>query len=42
MFKLVVGAVASPLLIVHSRDDEFVLYDHARRLFDAATEPKGC
>jgi fermentation-respiration switch protein FrsA (DUF1100 family) len=33
-------AVTSPVLIVHSRDDEIIPYRHGRRLFAAAGEPK--
>lgn len=33
--------VRSPVLVLHSRDDEIVPYDLGRRLFDAAPEPKG-
>jgi fermentation-respiration switch protein FrsA (DUF1100 family) len=32
--------VRSPVLIVHSRDDEIVPFKHGRRLFEAAGEPK--
>jgi fermentation-respiration switch protein FrsA (DUF1100 family) len=34
------GAIDAPVLIMHSRDDEIVGYKHARRLFEAAREPK--
>jgi uncharacterized protein len=30
----------SPVLIVHSPDDEIIAFAHAERLFDAAPEPK--
>lgn len=33
-------AVTSPVLIVHSRNDEIIPYQHGRRLFAAAGEPK--
>lgn len=32
--------IHAPLLVMHSRDDEIVRYEHARRLFAAAREPK--
>jgi uncharacterized protein len=32
--------LASPVLIIHSRDDEIVPFDHARRLYALAGEPK--
>jgi fermentation-respiration switch protein FrsA (DUF1100 family) len=32
--------VTCPVLIVHSIDDEMIPFEHARRLFDAAGEPK--
>lgn len=32
--------VRCPVLIVHSRDDELILFNHGRRLFEAANEPK--
>lgn len=32
--------IRSPLLVVHSPDDEIVPYEHGRRLFEAANEPK--
>jgi fermentation-respiration switch protein FrsA (DUF1100 family) len=35
-----VRQVDCPLLIVHSRDDEMIPFDHGRRLFEAASEPK--
>ncbi len=34
------GGLSVPLLVVHSRDDEIIPFSHARRLFDAAREPK--
>jgi uncharacterized protein len=34
------GDINAPLLIMHSPDDEIVAYRHARRLFEAAREPK--
>ena len=35
-----VGSLSSPLLIIHSPDDEIVPYAHGQRLFEAAREPK--
>jgi fermentation-respiration switch protein FrsA (DUF1100 family) len=32
--------IHSPVLIVHSRDDEIILYSNGERLFEAANEPK--
>jgi fermentation-respiration switch protein FrsA (DUF1100 family) len=32
--------INAPMLVMHSRDDEIVGYRHARRLFEAAKEPK--
>ena len=32
--------LACPVLVAHSRDDTLVPYDHGRRLFEAAAEPK--
>ena len=32
--------VESPVLILHSRDDEIVPFEHARSLYEAAHEPK--
>lgn len=32
--------LAAPVLIIHSRDDEIVPFDHARRLYALAEEPK--
>ncbi|MBN2255888.1 MAG: alpha/beta hydrolase [Deltaproteobacteria bacterium] len=32
--------VKCPVLIVHSRDDDIIPFDHGRRLFDEAHEPK--
>ena len=34
------GQVKSPILIVHSQDDELIPFNHGRRLFEAANEPK--
>ena len=34
------GAIACPVLIVHSRDDEIIPASHGRALFEAAQEPK--
>ena len=33
-------SLASPLLIIHSNDDEIIPYSHAQRLYAAAHEPK--
>ena len=38
--KRKVAAIASPLLIIHSPDDEVVPYAHGQRLFEFATAPK--
>jgi fermentation-respiration switch protein FrsA (DUF1100 family) len=35
-----IGAVQAPVLILHSRDDEFFRWHHPQRLYDAATGPK--
>jgi fermentation-respiration switch protein FrsA (DUF1100 family) len=35
-----IGDIDRPLLIVHSRDDEIIPFEHGRRLFEAAAEPK--
>ncbi len=35
-----VGHIAAPLLIVHSREDTLVPFDHGRRLFEVAQPPK--
>jgi fermentation-respiration switch protein FrsA (DUF1100 family) len=35
-----VGSIRCPKLIVHSPDDDVVPFDHATRLFDAASSPK--
>lgn len=35
-----IGEVESPVLIVHSRDDEIIPYAHGERLFQTAREPK--
>lgn len=35
-----ISAVRAPVLILHSRDDEFFRWHHAQRLYDAATGPK--
>ena len=29
-----------PVLVIHGRDDEIIAFDHGRRLFDAAGQPK--
>jgi fermentation-respiration switch protein FrsA (DUF1100 family) len=35
-----IGRVRAPVLILHSRDDEFFKWRHPQRLLDAANEPK--
>jgi hypothetical protein len=35
-----VAAATSPVLVIHSRDDEIIPFDMGRALFDAAPEPK--
>jgi len=35
-----IGAVRAPVLILHSRDDEYFGWHHPQRLYDAAREPK--
>lgn len=35
-----VGKITSPILVVHSPDDEVIPYEHGRRLFELAPEPK--
>ena len=35
-----VGTINSPLLFVHSPEDDIVPYDHGRRLYEAASGPK--
>jgi fermentation-respiration switch protein FrsA (DUF1100 family) len=35
-----VHAVSSPLLVIHSKDDEMIHLHHGKRLFEAASEPK--
>jgi len=32
--------VRCPVLVVHSRDDEIIPFQHGERLFEAANEPK--
>ena len=34
------AAATSPVLVIHSRDDEIIPFDMGRALFDAAPEPK--
>jgi len=34
-----VGAIDAPILVVHSRDDEIVPFEHGRRIADAADAP---
>ena len=35
-----VTTVETPLLVIHSRDDEIIPFDMGRAVFDAATGPK--
>jgi fermentation-respiration switch protein FrsA (DUF1100 family) len=35
-----IGSVQAPILILHSRNDEFFKWQHPQRLYDAAREPK--
>lgn len=35
-----VGSLNAPLFVIHSRADELVPFEHGRRLFEAAAEPK--
>lgn len=35
-----VGDLDAPLLVIHSRDDRIVPFDHGQQLYDAAAEPK--
>lgn len=35
-----ISRVRCPVLIVHSRDDEIIPFDHGRRLFETAADPK--
>lgn len=35
-----VDKITSPILIIHSVEDDFVPYEHAKRLFNKAPEPK--
>jgi len=35
-----IGRVQAPVLILHSRDDEFFRWHHPQRLYDAARDPK--
>jgi len=36
----VIGEVGCPVLVIHSPGDEMVPFEHGKRLFDAAQEPK--
>lgn len=38
--KAKVGNITSPLLVVHSPEDEVIPYAHGKRLFELANEPK--
>ncbi|MGM0597987.1 MAG: alpha/beta hydrolase [Myxococcota bacterium] len=35
-----VARIKSPLLIIHSREDELIPFEHGQKLFEKATEPK--
>ena len=35
-----IGRVSTPLLVLHSREDEIVPYEQGRKLFEAAPDPK--
>ncbi len=35
-----VAQAKSPVLVIHSRDDEIIPFEHGKRLFEAAKEPK--
>ncbi|MCM8822835.1 MAG: alpha/beta fold hydrolase [Candidatus Omnitrophica bacterium] len=35
-----ISGIKCPILIIHSEDDEFVPFQHAKRLFEKAPEPK--
>ena len=35
-----IGEVEAPVLVVHSRDDELIPFEHGQKLFEAAREPK--
>ncbi|HPP29520.1 MAG TPA: alpha/beta fold hydrolase [bacterium] len=35
-----IESIKSPILIIHSREDDFVPYQHAQRLFNKAPQPK--
>ncbi|MDA3864636.1 MAG: alpha/beta hydrolase [Deltaproteobacteria bacterium] len=35
-----VARIKSPLLIIHSRDDELIPFEHGKKLFEKATKPK--
>ena len=35
-----IWSIKCPVLIIHSQDDEFVPFEHAKRLFEKAPEPK--
>lgn len=36
-----ISRITCPVLIAHSRDDDMIPFAHGRKLFEAATEPKG-
>lgn len=38
--KAKVGKISSPLLVIHSPQDEVIPYTHGKRLFELANEPK--
>ena len=35
-----IGSVSSPVLVVHSRDDEIIPFSHGERIYAAAGEPR--
>ena len=35
-----IAGIKCPILIIHSQDDDFVPFEHAKRLFEKAPEPK--
>jgi uncharacterized protein len=38
--RAALAQVRSPVLVIHSRDDEIIPFSHGRQLFEAAPEPK--
>ncbi len=35
-----IGSAGCPVMVIHSRDDEMIGFEHSQRLFEAAPEPK--